>query len=313
MAEVVPTSFVTGDPVPGRHDVTLSANEGFTLNFGNLKPNTPPVKFQRNDFPGCESRCGQTILRAGLTGWKVYIDLNNNSVFDTGEPSTLTNMPASSPSPTSKPAVTLCGRSFRLVGGSVTSSPGLRLLLATTSRASILPRRKRRASPGRFSSTPTKTPRSTAAKPILPVGRSTSIQTTNPRQTRRRRKVGDHDSERPIGLREAAGTYVVRIVQQANYALTTAGSYKLTLSSGQVAASANFGSKRRLKSRESRGSCASIYPCHLTANSQYSSYKGGGGIRGSITVGNSRIKEESVTNRGSSADGGSQACCYRNT
>ena len=42
----------------------------------------------------------------------------------------------------------------------------------------------------------------------------------------------------------AAGTYVVRIVQPTGYALTTAGSYTLTLSSGQVAGNEVFGESK---------------------------------------------------------------------
>ena len=39
----------------------------------------------------------------------------------------------------------------------------------------------------------------------------------------------------------AAGTYVVRIVPQAGNVQTTPGSYKLTLTSGQIVGNENFG------------------------------------------------------------------------
>ena len=95
--EVVPIGFVQTFPSVGFHSVNVPLGETFTgLDFGNQEDMPPDPSsvhgFKWNDINGNRQRDGGAggAQEPGIGGVIIYVDLNNNNMRDTGEPSITT-------------------------------------------------------------------------------------------------------------------------------------------------------------------------------------------------------------------------------
>ncbi len=73
---------------PGYHEETFTSRAALTGNdFGNWYPATKSgVKFEDLDADGADREAGEP----GLSGWTIYVDYDNDSTLDAGEPSAVT-------------------------------------------------------------------------------------------------------------------------------------------------------------------------------------------------------------------------------
>ncbi|HEX4795988.1 MAG TPA: SdrD B-like domain-containing protein [Humisphaera sp.] len=241
VAEVVPAGFVTGDPVTGRTDITLYPSTTSIINLGNLKPNRAAVSFSGTVFKDVNLNGTREASEPGLAGWKFYIDLNNNSTFDAGEPSTLSNSAGLFTFTNVKtgrylvrPLVPAGWRMSHFVAWFATSFgknvTGLDFAASQTAKISgtafIDQNQSAALDVGEFHLGGWTVYLDANNNGKLDAGEHSIVTAAN----------GQYTFD---GI--AAGTHVVRIVQQAGYKLTTPGSYKLTLTSGQGVGNENFG------------------------------------------------------------------------
>ena len=78
-------------PVNGHIDLTVySGNTVGGITLGQVKITTP-VTFSGAVFKDLNLDAKQETGEPGLSGWKFYVDYNNNSVLDTGEPTAISN------------------------------------------------------------------------------------------------------------------------------------------------------------------------------------------------------------------------------
>jgi protocatechuate 3,4-dioxygenase beta subunit len=242
VTEVVPGGFVTGDPVAGHTDVTLTAQENWTANIGNFKPGTAPVSFSGTVFKDLNLNAAKDANEPGLAGWKFYLDLNNNNVFDTGEPTAVSN---SAGLYTFKNVKT-----GRYLIKPVTIPTGWRMShfvawFATSFGNNVTGLDFAASQTAKVFGTVFIDQNANATLDTYEFhlgGWTVYLDANNNGKLDAGEKsvvtsgTGNYSFD---GL--APGTYVVRIVPQAGYVQTTPGFYKLTLTSGQVVGNENFG------------------------------------------------------------------------
>lgn len=84
--EIVMTNWQQTAPVGGVHDVTVAADQTISdLDFGNKLAAGGSIS--GTVFQDIENLTTRDPGEPGLPGWTIYVDLNNNSLLDAGEPS----------------------------------------------------------------------------------------------------------------------------------------------------------------------------------------------------------------------------------
>jgi serine-aspartate repeat-containing protein C/D/E len=85
-----PKGMVFLSPVNGHIDLTIGSSGTWVTNLGDAKITTP-VSFTGTVYNDLNLDAKQQINEAGLKGFEFYVDYNNNSVLDPGEPTAFSN------------------------------------------------------------------------------------------------------------------------------------------------------------------------------------------------------------------------------
>jgi SdrD B-like protein/carbohydrate binding protein with CBM6 domain len=85
--DVVQSGFRAVNPSKGYHDVTLAAGQNLTRNFAN----TQKALISGNVYNDLNGGGGKNSGEPNLAGWRVYLDADNDGVFDSTEKNVLTD------------------------------------------------------------------------------------------------------------------------------------------------------------------------------------------------------------------------------